>query len=165
MINVGDTPKTEETCRTFLCIVDDSEELSRALRFACNRANHTGGRVALLYVAEPAEFQHWMAVGERMREEARAEAEEMMQAVGASVQRLTGKIPSVFIREGKVSEELIGLLNEYEDISLLVLGAATGPEGPGPLVEAFVSKMSGNLRVPVTLVPGNLTDEQIDAIT
>ncbi len=151
--------------RTFLCVVDDSEELSRALRFACRRASNTGGRVAILYVVEPAEFQHWMAVGERMREEARSEAEEMTQAVASSVQRMTGQIPTIFIREGKASEELISLINEYEDISLLVLGAAIGQDGPGPLIKTLVERMAGNLRVPVTIVPGNLTDEQIDGIT
>ncbi len=72
----------------FLCVVDESEEMSRALRFACRRSERAQGRVALLYVIEPAEFQHWMAVGDLMREEARAEAEEMLQVVSAVVQQL-----------------------------------------------------------------------------
>lgn len=160
-----DTEDTLATARTFLCVVDQSEELSRAIRFACKRAQNTGGRVALLYVIEPAEFQHWMAVGERMREEARAEAEEMTQAVASTVQRLIQKTPSIYIREGKVSDELIDLVGSEQDISLLVLGAATGPEGPGPLVTTIVERLAGKLRVPVTIVPGNLSDEQIDAIT
>jgi len=61
--------------RTFLVVVDDSDEMTKALRYACRRAQHTGGRVALLSVIEPAEFQHWMAVGDLMKEEARDEAE------------------------------------------------------------------------------------------
>lgn len=150
---------------TFLCVVDRSEELSRAVRFACLRARNADRRVALLYVTEPAEFQHWMAIGERMREEAREEAEEMVQAVASVVQRMTGKIPPVYIREGNVAEELIKLIDEEQNIALLVLGAATGSEGPGPLVTQLVEKQAGRLRVPITIVPGNLTDEQLDAIT
>ena len=155
---------TDEEQLTFLCVVDRTEEMSRAVRFACLRARNANRRVALLYVTEPAEFQHWMAIGERMREEAREEAEEMVQAVASVVQRLTGKIPPIYIREGKVADELIKLIDEEESIALLVLGAATGTDGPGPLIETLVEKQANRLRVPVTIVPGNLTDAQLDAI-
>lgn len=151
--------------RTFLCVVDDSEELSQALRFSCQRAVHSKGRVALLYVTEPAEFQHWMAVGDLMREERREEAEEMLQVVASVVQKRTGTIPVVFIREGKLTEELVKLVDEEKEISVLVLGAASGAEGPGPLISYIIENLAGRLRVPITIVPGSLTDEQIDAIT
>ncbi len=150
---------------TFLCVVDDSEELSQALRFSCARAKRVGGRVSLLYVIEPAEFQHWASVGDLMREERRAEAEEMLKIVSSVVQKRTGKMPLVFIREGVMSEQLIELIEEEKGISLLVLGAATGAEGPGPLVSYLVQKMAGRLRIPITVVPGSLSDEEIDSIT
>ena len=161
--DAGGAPEHDDQL-TFLCVVDRTEEMSRAVRFACLRARNANRRVALLYVTEPAEFQHWMAVGERMREEAREEAEEMVQAVASVVQRLTGKIPPIYIREGKVAEELINLVDEEQSIALLVLGAATGTDGPGPLIELLVEKQAGRLRVPVTIVPGNLTDQQLDAL-
>jgi len=146
-------------------VVDESEELSQALRFSCARAKRVGGRVSLLYVIEPAEFQHWAAVGDLMREERRREAEQLLNVISSVVKKRTGKMPLVYIREGIIYEQLIELIEEEKDISLLVLGAATGPDGPGPLVSYLVQKMAGNLRVPVTVVPGNLTDEEIDAIT
>lgn len=151
--------------RTFLCVVDNSPELSKALRFACRRALNTGGRVALLYVIEPAEFQHWMSVGNLMREERRQEAEEMLQVVSSMVKKKTGQTPTLYIREGDVAEQLINLIDEEKDISLLVLGAATGPEGPGPIVHTLIEERAGKLRIPVTIVPGSLQDEQIDAIS
>ncbi len=151
--------------RTFLCVVDESEELGAALRFACRRAVNTNGRVALLYVMQPAEFQHWMAIGERMREEAREEAEELLQVVASVVEKRTGQLPVCYIREGKVREEVVKLIEEERDVSLLILGAATGTDGPGPLVTYLVEKMAGKLRVPVTIVPGSLSDEQVDAIS
>ena len=151
--------------RTFLCVVDQSEELSQALRYACRRATRTGGRVALLYVIEPAEFQHWAAVGDLMHEERRAEAEEMLQVVASVVHKRTGTMPVIYIREGKITDELINLIDEETSISVLVLGAATGVEGPGPIVSYIVAKMAGRLRIPITIVPGSLSDEQIDAIS
>ncbi|MSO92782.1 MAG: universal stress protein [Rhodospirillales bacterium] len=161
--------KPEETKtpppRTFLCVVDQTAEFGPALRYACQRAKNTGGRMALLYVIEPAEFQHWLGVENRMREEARANAEEMIRVIANVVQQRTGHIPVVYIREGKAQEQLIKLIDEERHISLLVLGAATGTEGPGPLVTYLTQKISGKLRVPITIVPGYLNDEQIDAIT
>lgn len=158
------TPSPEKEF-TFLCVVDESEELSQALRFSCSRAKRVGGRVSLLYVIEPAEFQHWASVGDLMREERRQEAEEMLSVISAIVQKRTGKMPLVYIREGILHEQLMELIEEELSISLVVLGAATGTEGPGPLVSYLVQKMAGKLRIPVTVVPGNLTDEEIDAIT
>ena len=150
---------------TFLCVVDDSQELSRAVRFSCRRAQHVGGRVALVYVIQPAEFQHWASVGDLMREEAREEAETLMKVVSESVLRCSGMTPAVYIREGNTAEELIQLIDEEKSISLLVLGAAAGDDGPGPLVSYFMEKVAGKLRVPITVVPGTLSNEDIDAIT
>lgn len=158
-----DASSSEE--RTFLCVVDESEEMGAALRFACHRANKTHSRVALLYVIQPAEFQHWMAIGERMREEAREEAEELLQVVTGVVEKRTGYKPKCFIREGKVREEVVNLIDEERNITLLVLGAASGTDGPGPLVTYLVDKMAGQLRVPVTIVPGSLSEDEIEAIT
>jgi len=68
-----------ETGRTFLVVVDQSEELRVALRFACRRAIHTKGRVALLYVVEPSDFLHWIAVEDLMEKESRMQAEEILK--------------------------------------------------------------------------------------
>ncbi len=150
--------------RTFLCVVDESEELHQALRYACRRAKSTGGRVALLYVIEPVEFQHWMAVGHLMAEERREQAEEMLQVVSTVVQKLSGAIPVVFIREGTLTDELMELLDAEPDLSVLVLGASSGSEGLGKVI-AYVMKRVARLPIPVTIVPGGLSDEQIDAIS
>jgi nucleotide-binding universal stress UspA family protein len=160
-----DESEPEKKEFTFLCVVDDSDELSQALRFSCARAKRVGGRVSLLYVIEPAEFQHWASVGDLMREERRQEAEEMLSIISAIVQKRTGKMPLVYIREGILHEQLMELIEEELDISLVVLGAATGSDGPGPLVSYLIQKMAGRLRIPVTVVPGSLSDEEIDAIT
>lgn len=150
---------------TFLCVVDESPELSQALRFSCQRAKRVGGRVALVYVIQPAEFQHWMAIGDLMQEEAREEAEALLSENADKVVLATGKMPIIHLREGEIAEELINLIDEDKGISLLVLGGATGKDGPGPLVSYFIEKAAGRLHVPVTVVPGNMTDEEIDNIT
>ena len=151
--------------RIFLVVVDATEEHHKALRFASRRARNTGGRVALLYVIEPAEFQHWMAVEDLMREERRQEAEALLQSISSEVQTLSGQVPVFFLREGTLRDELLKLIDEEQGISVLVLAAGTDKKGPGPLVTQLAGKQSGSLRIPVTIVPGNLSDEEIDSLT
>jgi nucleotide-binding universal stress UspA family protein len=154
-----------EAERIFLVVIDATEEHHKALRFASLRAKRTGGRVALLYVIEPAEFKHWMAVEDIMRQERREEAEALLHEVSADVQELSGKTPVYFLREGNLADELLELINEERSISILVLAAAAGKTGPGPLVSQLAGRASGSLRVPLTVVPGDLTDAEIDALT
>lgn len=159
------TKSSADEDRVFLVVVDDSEEMRVALHFACRRAMRTGGRVALLYVQEPADFQHWVAIGDRMREEAREEAEGLMQKLSAEVQQWAGGFPVLYLREGDRREELEKLLEEEPSISVLVLGASAGAKGPGPLVSYLFGKGVSQLRVPVTIVPGSLSDEDVIALT
>ena len=153
------------TRRKFLCVVDDSPECRLALRFAFRRAARTGGGVILLNVIEPADFQHWMAVENLMREEAREEAEKVLQTLADEVSQWSGIMPEFAIREGRTQDEVIKLLEDEPEIRMLVLGASAEKDGPGPLVSALAGPMSANMRVPVTVVPGNLTIEKIDEIT
>ena len=151
--------------RVFLVVVDDTPEMRAALRFACRRARSLGGRVALLRVIEPTEYEHFASIGNLMRAEAREAAEELLGRLGAEVGQLSGELPVLYVREGNPRDELLALIAEEPSISVLVLAADTGPGGPGPLVTALTGKYVGRLRTPLTLVPGSLTPDQIDAIT
>jgi nucleotide-binding universal stress UspA family protein len=151
--------------RIFLVVVDESPEMRNALRYACRRAKRTGGRVAMLYVMDPPEGQQWGAVVDLMRQEARQQAEEVVARYADVAVSLTGQPPTIHIREGKSRDELVKLLGEDRSISVLVLGSASSSEGPGPLVTAFTGKLGSNLRIPLTIVPGALTEAEIDAIS
>ena len=148
----------------FLVVVDDSEEMHHALQFACGRANAVGGKVGLMYCIVPAEFEYWAGVGELMRAEAREEAEANMAVHAEYAQQLTGEMPVLYVREGDIRDELLTLINEEPQISLLVLGADTNSETAGPLITFMMAKGMAKCRVPITVVPGNLTDDQIDAL-
>ncbi len=150
--------------RVFLVVADDSEEMKNALRFACRRAVHTDGHVAILGVVEPVEYQQWLGVGRVMEEEAREEVENRLNVLAADVMAMTGTQPTLYIRVGQKREQLLSLIADEPEISLLVLGTAVEGEGPGPLVSELVAETT-RLRVPVTLVPGNLSSEQIDALS
>ena len=148
----------------FLVVVDDSEEMHQALQFACGRARSVGGRVALIYCIVPAEFEYWAGVGELMREEAREEAEAKMAIHADYAKNLTNGTPILYVREGDIRDELLELIDQEHEISLLVLGADTQSETAGPLITFLMANGASRCRVPITVVPGNLTDEQLDAL-
>lgn len=151
--------------RLCLVVVDDTQEWRSALRYACRWAVRTGGRVALLRVIEPIEFQHWMAVEQQMREEQRGEAEQLLHRVAQDVIDWTGTRPALYVREGQVGEQLTALIDEEQPLlSLLVLAASSSSEGPGPLVNYLMGRRVGRLPVPVTVVPGILEDDALDRL-
>lgn len=151
--------------RMFLVVVDKTEEMRNALRFACRRAQHTNGRVGLLYYIEPADFQHWMGVEAKMREEKREEAEQILQKLASEVQSMSGAVPVLFVREGSARDSILAVIEEEPRIAVLVLGAGVSKKGPGPLVAQLAGKLSGRFPVPITVVPGHLTEEQIDTMS
>ena len=151
--------------RVFLVVVDESKELQAALHYAARRAAHTGGRIALLYVIEPSELQHWISIENLAREERREEAEQLMQRLCEQIAPIAGTMPIVYIREGHRRDQLLALIAEEPSISILVLAAGTGPEGPGPLITYLTGKPAARLRIPITIVPGGLTREQLDAVS
>ncbi|XDA97747.1 universal stress protein [Sulfitobacter sp. LCG007] len=150
--------------RKFLVVLDDSRECLNAMRFAAMRAAKTGGGVEILSVIPPDEFNHWIGVGEVMREEARERIEVHFEVFAKWMRDRQGIQPQLVIREGEPVEEIMAQIKDNPEIGVLVLGAGSDKKGPGPLVTQL-SRNSGALSVPITIVPGDLSKERLEAIT
>jgi nucleotide-binding universal stress UspA family protein len=149
----------------FLVVIDDSSECDRAVYFASRRALRTGASVIMLRVIETHDRnQQWLGVADIMRAEAHEEANAILDRHAARASSITGVMPERVIREGDKADELLKLIEEDEDIAILVLAAGTGKEGPGPLV-AGIGSSAGDYPIPVAIVPGHLTDDELDAMT
>ncbi|EKE43855.1 universal stress family protein [Oceaniovalibus guishaninsula JLT2003] len=150
--------------RKFLVILDDSRECLNAMRFAAMRAARTGGGVTVLSVIPPDEFNHWIGVGEIMRGEARDRINAHFEVFAKWMRDKHGVDPELVIREGEPVPEIIGQIRDDPEIGVLVLGAGTDKGGPGPLITQL-SRGAGGLPVPLTIVPGELSREQLEQIT
>ena len=150
--------------RKFLVVLDDTRECLNAMRFAAMRAAKTGGGVVVLSVIEPTELGAWAGVGDIMREESRERIEVHFEVFAKWMRDRQGIDPQLVIREGEPVPEINALIREDPEIGVLVLGAGSDTKGPGPLVTAL-TKQSGTLPVPITIVPGDLSKEQLEAIT
>lgn len=150
--------------RKFLVVADDTPEFQTALRFACRRARSTGGHVALLRVIEPEYFEHWSGVRDEIERQAREEAEAVLRKSAERVLAETGLPPEFLIKHAdNLRAGLREVIAADPDIKILVLAAAVGGRGPGPLVASLAKDgvTWGARKVPVTVVPGDLTDAEI----
>jgi nucleotide-binding universal stress UspA family protein len=150
--------------RKFLVVLDDTRECLNAMRFAAMRAAHTQGGVEIMAIIPPDEFNHWIGVAEVMRAEARERIEAHFNVFAKWMRDRQGVDPSLVIREGEPVAEILAHIRGAPDIGVLVLGAGSDKSGPGPLITALV-KQSGSLPVPMTIVPGELSKEQLEGIT
>ena len=150
--------------RKFLTVIDDTPECERAVAYASRRALNTGGSLVLLFVIEPQDFQHWLGVEQIMREEAMETAQSALAAMAQKVRDGIGLEPEIVIREGKRAEEIHSLIEDDQDIAILVLAAGSGKEGPGPLVQTIAGRAAA-FPIPVTVVPYNLSDEEIESLS
>ena len=158
---------SNEYKRKFLVVIDESKEADRAITFAANRVKRTGGTVVLLSVIDSQDFTQFLGVEEVMRAEAREEAERLLDAKRARIGQIgEGIRTETVIREGDLVSEIERLVAEDVGIAILVIAAAGGKDGPGPLVSSFATR-AGQAALPVivTIIPGTMTDEQIVAVT
>ena len=150
--------------RKFLVVLDDSKECLSAMRFAAMRAAKSGGGVEVLSIIPPDEFNHWIGVGDLMRAEAKERIEVHFEVFAKWMRDRQGINPSLVIREGEVVPEILAQILEDTEIGILVLGASADKKGPGPIVTQL-SKNAGSLPIPITVVPGDLSKERLEAIT
>jgi nucleotide-binding universal stress UspA family protein len=146
-------------------VVDDTPECDRAVYYASRRAARIGGGVVLLSVIETEDRnQQWLGVADIMRAEAHEQANALLERYALRANGAAAITPERVIREGERVEQILGLIDEDEDVVVLVLAAGTGKEGPGPLV-ASLAKSAATFPIPVAIVPGDLEDDEIDAMS
>ncbi|MCY4006992.1 MAG: universal stress protein [Rhodobacteraceae bacterium] len=150
--------------RKFLVILDDSNECANAMRFAALRASKTNGGVIILSIIPPEEFKYWGGVGDIMRDEAHERIRIHFNTFAMGMKKGYNVSPELVVREGPAVQEILGQISDDPEIGVLVLAAGDTRDGPGPLISS-ISRSFGTLPIPVTIVPGQLSRERLEAIT
>lgn len=151
--------------RKFMVVMDDSSEFLNALYYSALRAEKTGGGVVILSVVADQEYTHWIGgVGDAMREEAREGIEAHFEVFKTWMEGKVSIKPELIIRYGEKTEEILAAVSADPEIGVLVLGAATDRKGPGPLIENLVIGRGGEMPVPIVIVPGKMSREDIAMI-
>ena len=148
-----------------LVVVDDSEEWDRAVYYASRWAIRVGGGVVMLRVIETEDRnQQWLGVADIMRAEAEEGANAALDRASGRANGIAAITPERVIREGEATEQILDVIDKDVDIAMLVLAANPGPEGPGPIITTMAGVV-GSFPIPVIIVPGDLSDEDIDGLS
>jgi nucleotide-binding universal stress UspA family protein len=151
--------------RKYLVVIDDSEECDRAIFWAAKRAGRTKSQIVMLRVIETRDRnQQWLGVADIMQAEEIEAAKKALDKYAARAKEIAHITPDRVIREGDTAEEIVKLIDEDADIGILVLAAGTAKEGPGPLV-SNLAKTAGTFAIPVAIVPGHLSDQDLEAMS
>ena len=154
----------DEQKRTYLVVIDDSEEARIALRFAARRAAKTNGRIEVLGIVEPQDFVQFGGVQAAIEEEQRLRIEGVVSAAVGEILDESGVEAQIIVQQGEPVKTVREFIGEREDVAALVLGAA--PAGsPGPLVAHFTGNDAGKLPCPVMIIPGSLSDERLEQLS
>ena len=148
-----------------LVIVDDTAEGDRAVYYASRWAKRVTGGVVMLRVIETEDRnQQWLGVADIMRAEAEETANAALDRASGRANGIAAITPERVIREGDPVTQILDVIDKDVDIAVLVLAASAGAEGPGPIITAL-AKTAGGFPIPITIVPGNLSDSDIDALS
>ena len=150
--------------RTYLVVVDDSEEARVALRFAARRASKTGGKVEVLGIVEPQDFVQFGGVQAAIEQEQRLRIEGVVSAAIGEILDESGLEANIIVRQGEIVRTVRDYLAGRDEVAALVLGAA--PSGsPGPLVAHFTGHDAGKLPCPVMIIPGSLSEQRLEQLS
>ncbi|KWV92982.1 universal stress protein [Erythrobacter sp. YT30] len=146
--------------RTFLVVIDESEEARSALRFAARRAVSVEGAVQILAVVRQENFNAFGGVQATIEQEAKDRAEMLAHGVAGNLLAESGIMPAIEVKSGNGQKIVTEFLNNHSEVAALVLGAAKG-NNPGPLVTYF-SAHAGNLPCPLYIIPHNYDEKDSD---
>jgi nucleotide-binding universal stress UspA family protein len=148
-----------------LVVVDDTAEWDRAVYYASRWAIRADGGVVMLHIVEiEDQNQQWLGVADIMHAEAIEDANAALDRAAGRANGIAAITPERVIREGDPTEQVIDVIEKDVDIAMLVLAANPGPEGPGPLISAMTAAV-GTFPIPIVIVPGDLSDAEIDALS
>jgi len=150
--------------RTYLVIMDETEESRTALHFAARRAARTGGELQLLTIVPRQAFVAFGGVQATIEEEARARAEVLVTSLAGNVYSESGTMPHIAVRQGDAIKVVTEYLADHPEVAALVLGAAHDTT-PGPLVTWFAGNGSTSLPCPLYIVPAALDPARIEDLS
>jgi len=156
---------THKKSKLLVCI-DNSTHSRVALRFACSKAKHMDFAVEMIHVMNSSEYNTntLFGVGDKIRDERRVEVEALVSSFAGEAQKYAGITPSCIIREGSLSEEIMKAVNEDGNFNMLIIGKAPQEASKKDTITQVTSELAGKLMIPMIIVPGNLTDQQIEEL-
>ena len=154
-----------DTKRTFLVVSDDSDECRSALVFAGMRARAVSAHLKVLRCAQVPGAGGWIGLDQEITQDALDSARLAGSKHVDYVEQRTGLRPELIVRQDEPRDAIRAVIAEDPSIKLLILASGEGRRGPGPLVSRLgKGKPLADRPIAVTVVPGGLSDDQLNEI-
>lgn len=158
-------PQEATAKHTLLVCMNDKQHTETALRFACARAKRTNATVEMLCVIDPVDYNTLFSVGDMIREDRKAAARKRMRELATQMEQEYGMQPELQLHVGNIVEEIVRTVGENKTISMIIMGVATdGSSAKSGLLQQMVQSLGHEYLIPLLMVPGNLTNDQITAL-
>ncbi|MBI1360576.1 MAG: universal stress protein [Alphaproteobacteria bacterium] len=149
--------------RKFLAVSDETDECRVALVYAGHRAKAVGAGLVILRCARSPGVGGWIGLDQDISQDAIDAARLKAAEHARLVEERTGTTPEVVVSDEDPLDAIHKLVREDPSIRQLVLATGSGRWGPGQLVARLgKGRPLAERPIAVTVVPGDLTDRQID---
>jgi hypothetical protein len=138
--------------------IDTTNASEAALRYACYKSKITGFSVQILAVME-ASHKNMLFGAQAIANEKRELLEKHLNKLIHKICKETGIIPSISIREGDITTEIVNEIKSTSCCAMLILGKSNNTLSDNTVLPKIAQKIGRKISVPITIVPENLGDE------
>ncbi|MDG2007621.1 MAG: hypothetical protein P8J53_04490 [Alphaproteobacteria bacterium] len=158
--------KKNLTKRNYFVVIDNSQEMWKAVHFCMIRAKAIKAKITTISFAESISDQIMLVNS----------AENIIHEEQIKIEKLNHNKVHSYLKEklkidadSKVfmSDDLDGFikyLNDYSSNSTIVLASSTEIGKPGPLIDKLVYEKSNLLKCPLVIISGNLSNKELESI-
>jgi nucleotide-binding universal stress UspA family protein len=149
---------------TLVCVSNEAES-AVALRFGCLRAKRRNHHITILHVLEPTEFQGLSSITDAIREEREEQADNLLLEMERQASEQGIEHPSLMIRVDTLWNGIVAAIEENPNINMVILAVRPDSHRGPKLMAALTEELGNSIRVPIMVVPGDLTEEQVNLLS
>jgi nucleotide-binding universal stress UspA family protein len=148
---------------SILVCLDITNASKMALRYACYKAKKSGFSVRILAVMESS-HKNLIFASRAIGHEKKKEIERHLEILVSAISKETGVTPSISIREGDITTEIIREIKSSPNYNMLIFGKSHNSLSDNTVLPEIAKKIGNKINIPVTIVPENLSNEFLDKL-
>jgi hypothetical protein len=152
--------------RNYFVVIDQSEEMWTAVKFAVRRAKVTKSSITTVsFIQSVSEGMMLTSLTEKILDKDQIETEKLKHKEVQSFIFKKSKIKakSEIFKFNEI-DEFVNFLNKYSSNSTIILATSKDIGKPGPLIDKLIYEKSSSLHCPLVIINGNLEDKEIEKI-
>ena len=157
----------KKTNRNYFIVIDQSQEMWTAVKFAMKRAKLTKSNIITIsFIESVSEGMMLTTSTEKILDKDQLDNEKLNHKEVHEYINKNSKIKAnAEIFKMNDIDDFISFLNKYSSNSTIVLATSNDIGKPGPLIDKLIYEKSSSLLCPLVIINGNLQDKEIEKIT